>query len=195
MFDDPIIIDLTGTGYQLTSIRMGVSFDFLGNGKPAQMSWTAGNWKGGFLALDRNGNGRIDDGTELFGNVTPQLAPSTGQTRNGFRALAVYDQPEHGGNGDGWIDKNDAIYASLLVWVDTNHNGVSEPGELLSLQKAGIQRISLNYNLSQWTDAYGNTFRYRAPIVAAVPSDQAAYDVLLQQLGPNKAAAAVTKAR
>ncbi len=178
--DDPIMIDLSGLGYELTSVANGVQFDFFATGKPVQMSWSAAGSQTGFLALDRNGNGTIDNGTELFGNVTPQPTPPGGGRGNGFLALAVYDLPENGGNGDGWIDASDAIYSKLRVWVDKNHDGISEPGELLTLPQAGIARISLQYNLAKWTDVYGNQFRYRGILVRSSQESQGFYDVLLK---------------
>jgi hypothetical protein len=147
------------------------------------MAWTSAGSDDAFLALDRNGNGRINDGRELFGNFTPQPQPGKGSVRNGWNALAVYDQPANGGNGDGWIDARDAVYSKLLLWVDKNHNGISEPDELFSLAQLGITRISLNYGLSQWVDAYGNAFRYRAQVVHQNPypgENDWAYDVLLK---------------
>ena len=189
---DPIILDLTGRGYQLTSAANGVRFDFYGKGAPIQMAWTAAGWEGGFLALDRNGNGRIDDASEMFSNITPQSATS-GSVGNGFLALAVYDLPANGGNGDGWIDVKDAIYPKLLVWVDKNHNGISEPDELLSLKQAGIQAISLKYSPSKWKDAFGNTFRYHAQSRTNTSPDQVVWDVLLQTGGKSSTTTAVTK--
>jgi hypothetical protein len=179
---DPIIIDLTGRGYTLTSAQNGVKFDFSGNGKFPQISWTAAGWNGGFLVLDRNGNGKIDNGSELFGNLTPQ--PTTaGKKANGFLALAVYDLPANGGNGDGWIDEKDAIYSKLLIWVDKNHNGISEPGELLTLKQAGVLAIELKYAQNTWKDAFGNTFRYSSQLRTTASPNQVAYDVLLQATG------------
>jgi len=190
---DPIIIDITGAGYQLTTLKNGVKFDFAGTGTRNLMSWTAAGWYGGFLALDRNGNGKIDNGSELFGNLTPQPAPPSGQTANGYLALAVYDQPANGGNGDGWIDDKDAIYSKLLIWVDKNHNGVSDPGELLTLKQAGILRISLSYASSPWTDAFGNKFRYRSVMTTTAAPVLPVYDVLLQGAAPAPATSASTK--
>ena len=180
--EDPIVIDIAGQGYELTNAQNGVKFDFFATGKPIQMSWTAGAWDGGFLALDRNGNGKIDNGMELFGNVTPQPKPAAGKA-NGFLALAVFDQPANGGNGDGIIDSRDAIYSKLVVWVDKNHNGISDPGELITLQQAGIQSISLKYDKNSWTDMYGNKFRYRASLMRSAPinpAQQWVYDVILK---------------
>lgn len=189
---DPIIIDLTGRGYQLTNVTNGTSFDFYGKGEPSHMSWTAAGWNGGFLALDRNENGRIDNATELFSNLSPQPS-GTGAAKNGFLALAVFDQPANGGNGDGWIDEKDAIFPKLLIWVDKNHNGISESDELLTLKQAGIQAISLKYSVSQWKDAYGNTFRYSSQIHTDTSVNHLVYDVLLQVAGKATATSPTTK--
>jgi hypothetical protein len=154
-----------------------------GNGKQEQIAWTSAGSDDAFLTLDRNGNGRIDNGTELFSNFTSQPQPGKGSTKNGWAALAVYDQPENGGNGDGWIDAHDAIYPKLLLWVDRNHNGKSEPNELFGLAQLGVERISLNYTLNKWVDAYGNAFRYQAAVVHQNPypgENNWAYDVMLQ---------------
>jgi trimeric autotransporter adhesin len=99
-----------------------VTFDIRGNGHPIRLGWPtaeAGNTR---LALDRNHNGVIDDGKELFGNFTEQ-PPS--DVPNGFLALAVFDKPSYGGNGDGIIAWRDAVYSKLLLWIDANHDGVS----------------------------------------------------------------------
>jgi hypothetical protein len=94
----PVLIDVTGNGFHLTNQADGVYFDLANTGTPRLTAWTQPASGNAFLCLDRNGNGKIDNGLELFGNFTPQPA---GPNRNGFLALAVYDLPENGGNGTG----------------------------------------------------------------------------------------------
>jgi hypothetical protein len=180
----PIILDLNGKGFALTDAAHGVKFDISGTGSPVQMGWTAPGADNAFLCLP-DSDGKCDDGKDLFGNFTPQ--PHS-DNPNGFAALAVYDDPKNGGNGDGVIDARDAIFSSLRLWIDANHDGVSQPEELHTLPSLGVNSISLTYKLSEKEDQYGNRFRYRAEVNPDDPDaarvGRTAYDVFFVVLNP-----------
>ncbi len=159
----PIIISLDDASIRLTSVEKGVVFDLDADGALGQTAWTEARSDEAFLALDRNENGRIDDGTELFGDNTPQPIPDPSE-RNGFAALAVFDDSLNGGNEDGLIDPSDNIFSSLQLWVDSNHNGISEPDELMSLLDGGVVAFDLEYRQSRRTDRHGNEFRFRSTV-------------------------------
>lgn len=129
---DPIVLDLDHNGFAFTSQADGVQFDINSDGAKDQVAWT--NGKDGLLALDVNGNGKIDNGSELF---TPTFAG--GHFADGLAALASLDS-----NHDGVIDNRDQAFAQLVVWQDANHNGITDAGELLSLTDLGITGINLD---------------------------------------------------
>jgi Ca2+-binding RTX toxin-like protein len=141
----PLILDLDGDGVE-TSDRP-VWFDHDGNGYAQRTGWVGKD--DGLLVLDKNGNGAIDNGGELFGNNT-QLA-SGEMADNGFLALADYDS-----NGDGIIDANDRIFSQLRIWQDRNGNGVTDDGELLTLEQAGISAIEVDWKNIDYIDSAGN---------------------------------------
>lgn len=131
---DPLTFDLDGDGLETSGPgdAGAVYFDVLGNGTATLTGWVKPD--DGFLALDRNGNGRIDSGKELFGDATP-LAFG-GQALDGFDALSQEDT-----NNDGWVDARDTRFAQLKIWRDLNQDGVSDPGELTGLSELGIEAI------------------------------------------------------
>jgi hypothetical protein len=132
----PLVLDLDGDGLDLTLER--VRFDLRATGQPQMVTWTGK--REGFLALDLNGDGRITSGRELFGD---RSRCNLDRCADGAAALAVYDEPAKGGNGDGRIDASDTVFGSLKIWVDSNHDGKSQASELNSLRDNGITSLSL----------------------------------------------------
>lgn len=105
------------------------------------------------LPLDRNHNGVIDDGSELFGNHTRGANDTT--AASGFEALAVFDA-----NADGAIDAADPIWSSLLLWTDRDHDGRSQQSELQRIASSVVTGVSLDYRMVGRRDEFGNVFRY-----------------------------------
>ena len=170
----PIVINFGTGSYALTGADEPVAFDIRATGQPLRIGWTAAGADEAFLALDRNGNGQIDSGAELFGNATPL---QNGQrAANGFLALLQYDD-----NHDGVIDEKDAIWSLLVLWRDQNHDGVSQPWEITPVRDSALKAISLRYHWAGRRDASGNMFRYESQVLIAngdgKPTPRPVYDI------------------
>ena len=156
---DPIIIDLNKNGITSTKLNNTIYFDHDNNNFKEASSWID---KGdAFLALDKNSNGLIDNGNELFGNHTisnTRFKYTNNKATNGYEALKAYDL-----NGDNVIDSKDEIYDKLLLWKDSNQNAITDKGELIKLKDSGIVSIDLNYKNTN-TDEKGNTIKQSSTI-------------------------------
>lgn len=144
---DPIILDLDGDGLETIGLAGNVYFDHDGDGVLTKTGWAGAN--DALLVWDRNGNGTIDTGAELFGDFT--VLPNGTLAPNGFAALAALDA-----NGDGVIDATDPAFAELKLWRDISQDGVSQGGELVSLADAGIVSLNLAHTLKNQNLANGN---------------------------------------
>jgi hypothetical protein len=125
------------------------------------VQWLRRGGDEGFLAIDRSGNGLVDDGAELFGVGTPMIIKG-GLAPNGFVGLAQYDARQLGGNDDGLITAADAVWPQLRIWVDSNADGVSTPEEMRSLRSYGISSLETIPKIRKYVDAAGNIIPYWA---------------------------------
>lgn len=139
----------------LTSAAEGVSFDIDADGTPERVAWTRADSDTAFLAMDTDGNGSIDRGSEMFGNHAVRGAS------NGLAALAQIDAT----GGDGAIDSGDPVYYRLLLWSDRNHNGRSEPEELRPAREV-LAKVGLGYFGADRSDEHGNVFRFEGWFMA-----------------------------
>lgn len=167
----PLILDLAGDGIALTDLAGGARFDLLGTGAPVNCSWIAGD--DAFLALDRDGSGTIDSGTELFGNAT-----AAGHFDDGFAALAELD-----GNDNGRIDAADPMFGALRVWSDQDRDAIGSSDELRTLDEVGVATLSLAAERvtgrAAW-DGRGNRIPLTSLFTRADGSDSALVDAFLR---------------
>jgi hypothetical protein len=139
----PIILDLNGDGVKTQSYAFGVNFDLFATGQSVQTGWVSSG--DGLLVLDRNHDGKINDGSELFGSATTLASGS--KADNGYDALRELDS-----NHDGVISQLDAGFKDLSVWVDSNSDGVSESSEIKSLMDLHIAQIGLTASVDGSND-------------------------------------------
>ena len=172
----PIIIDTTGQGFHLTNPDTScVTFDLKNDGKPGCYSWPEEGSGNAWLVYDRDGDGKIDSGAEMFGNFTPHsdgdYLPVVYQRPNppqGFTALMYYDQEAQGGNGDLVIDARDAIWPKLKLWIDKHclkeHASPcsAKTSELHRPEDFGIHSLSVVYSPAHNQDEFGNRFMFYA---------------------------------
>lgn len=179
----PIILDLWGRGFELTDEP--VKFDLNANWSPESTMWTKENKGVALLALDRDRNGTIDNGRELFGDHTPLMSGE--RAALGYDALAEFDKALWGGNFDGYISPEDMIWSALRLWLDDNHNGLSEPDELLTLGQAGVLSLEYDYQIMWRQDRFGNIFRARSRALIeghnGRPQTRRTYDVFFLRVG------------
>jgi len=147
---DPVVVDLDRDGEFVTSLADGVHFDLNGDGFAEKTAWISRG--DGLLVRDVNGNGKIDDGTELFGDQTIKKDGTT--AKSGFEALAELDS-----NGDGILDSSDSEFDSMKIWMDFDRNGISNKNELFTLKEFGIISIDLGNRIISQMDQYGNLIK------------------------------------
>jgi len=146
---DPLILDLDGDGIETTNVETaGAYFDQDSDGFAEWTGWVSSD--DGLLVMDRNGDGRINDAKELFGNET--ILENGAKAANGFQALAELDS-----NEDGKIDATDESFSKLKVWKDLDGDGLSFQDELYSLEELGIKSINLSGTPDSTVDPQGNT--------------------------------------
>ncbi|MGJ5182003.1 calcium-binding protein, partial [Bradyrhizobium oligotrophicum] len=160
---DPLVLDIGGDGVVLSSVATSsVHFDFSGDGLAERTAWISA--EDGILAIDDNENGAIDNGLELFGSAT----------QDGFAVLETLDS-----NQDGVIDARDDSFEKLRVWRDLNQNGISDPGELMTLPDAGVASVSLNRQYVGGSNA-GNVIGYEATFTGSDGNSRSVQSVYLQ---------------
>ena len=172
----PIVIDLDGNGIRTISRDDATAgFDLFGNGGSVKSGWISGG--DGFLAVDKNGNGKIDSINELFGGTAKGA---------GFANLAAYDS-----NHDGFVNDADAAFGQLMIWRDANGNHATDAGELMTLAQAGVASLTVAYTELPFVDAQGNLHLERSTATLANGSAVSMTDVYFNVSADDAAAAGV----
>src|SRR5688572_24044775 len=178
----PIVVDTQRDGINLGPAGRGVAFDVNADGFRDLVQWVRPGGDEAFLTLDRNRNGLVDDGSELFGVGTPLLEGGTAV--NGFVGLAQYDQPLLGGNDDGVISRADAIWPELSMWLDTNADGIATRAEMRRPDSFGLTSFGTIPKVRRYIDAAGNSLPYWAWAGSTRRERAIMVDVFFLQLGP-----------
>jgi Ca2+-binding RTX toxin-like protein len=176
---DPLIIDLDGDRNVVRELYdSSAYFDLDNDGMREHVAWTLGG--DGLLVHDRNGNGVIDDGTELFGSGRVAFDSTFGSSArsgtDGFAELSGYDS-----NEDGRIDASDSQFGALRLWVDADGDGETDEGELRTLGELGLQSISLSARASDDVDCGcdGTEISHMATVTRTDGSTTGIYDAYL----------------
>jgi|RhiMethySRZTD1v2_1073278.scaffolds.fasta_scaffold01329_5 hypothetical protein len=165
---EPVVVDLAANGFSLTSVEDGVRFDLDLDGVPDEVGWTARGSDDAFLAMDRTQSGSVAAPHLLFGGMPPGV--------NGFDTLGQFENDpmqwlrsptplKTGPEPPGIVDESDPVFHRLILWVDANHNGLSEADEMRSPQSVGLVQISSGYEGTSEREQHGNLFRYKAKVL------------------------------
>jgi hypothetical protein len=183
----PILIDLEGSGIRFSDAEHGVLFLINDRRSVLRVAWPL-RPTNAFLFLDRNEDGIVNSGAELFGNTTRLKDGSIAE--NGFQALAELDD-----NHDGLIEVHDWAYGQLKLWADSNRDGVSQASEILSVMTAGLVSIRVTPHESSRVDRWGNRYAFRSKAVFNVePFERVAFDVFPVAVRPDGSAVCASRA-
>ncbi len=175
--NSPIFIEMGGAGFPFSSAQEGVLFETNAAGTVRRLAWPLRPVEEPWLAWDRNGNGEIDSFVELFGNVTPLANGAI--SNHGYELLAELDE-----DGNGWVDRADDGFKYLMLWRDSNRNGISEPEELQPLTDSIVEGLSTSYRKSDLEDRAGNKFKYGSTARFLQGPVRETWDVFLASQAP-----------
>lgn len=183
----PLVMDFAQPGIVTSDVlRTPVSFDLDGDGAVEDTGWLSKNSGDAFLWIDLNGNKVVDSGAELFGSAS--TIPDGSGARHGFEALAAYDEPRFGGDGDGTITRQDRIWARLRLWFDGNQDGISTPDEIKRLGQEGILGIDLSWEEVKEMDGAANWRLFRGTYwvrgFAGAPQPLVIEDIAFRTIDP-----------
>lgn len=171
-YQTPLAIDLNGNGIQTLPSNLEIAFDFYGNNAPIQTGWIHSD--DGLLVWDKNNDGVINNGNELFGDNSLLLDNS--KAEDGFSALSILDS-----NTNGLIDTYDAPWSELKIWQDKNSDGISQKNELFTLNDMGINSIELNTSQINYYDKNGNFHKLGSSVNWSNGNKTQITDVLFHQ--------------